>query len=287
MKNIPQLYQQVQQDHITRSQQLAQIKEASGELGSMITQVLASVVSVYAIDWETEEIVSSGSGFFLDTDLVITNYHLVEDLENVEVDSFYVEEEREWVILATPDQQLRLAEIVFTGNDEEDLVVLLTTEYILDPHTGEESEVPQEYPALSLSFDVEVGDAVLAIGNPLGEIQGAITEGLITAISGEEEIEGGEVMTIHTDATINAGNTGGPLINLSGEVIGVNTWGLEEPQKLDYAIAAEVLDDFLERFEETLGEYIDEEEGDDDYEEDEDDEEDEDAEDEDAEDEEK
>jgi len=273
MKNINQLYQQVQQDHITRGQQLAQIKEASGELGNVIAQVMASVVSVYAIDWEAEEIVASGSGFFLDTDLVITNYHLVEDLETVEVDSFYTEEEREWVLIATPDQKLRVAEIVFTGNDEEDLVVLLTTDIILDPNTGEEVELPQDYPALSLSFDVEVGDRVLAIGNPLGEIQGAITEGLITAISGEEEIEGGEVMTIHTDATINAGNTGGPLINLSGEVVGVNTWGLEEPQKLDYAIAAEVLDDFLERFEETLGEYIDEDgEDDDDYDEDEDDE---------------
>ncbi|NJL88704.1 MAG: hypothetical protein HC916_02035 [Coleofasciculaceae cyanobacterium SM2_1_6] len=75
MKNINQLYQQVQQDHITRGQQLAQIKEASAELGSIIAQVLTSVVSIYAIDWETEEIVSSGSGFFLDSDLVITNYH--------------------------------------------------------------------------------------------------------------------------------------------------------------------------------------------------------------------
>ncbi len=263
MKTIKQLYQQVLSDHTASEQQLAQIKEASPELGGVVAQALASVVSIYAIDWDTEEIIASGSGFFLDTDLIITNYHLVEEL--VEVDVFYVEEEREYVLIATPDQQLRLAEVVFTGNEEEDLVILLTTDYILDPATGEEVESVQDYPALSLSFDVEVGDRVLAIGNPLGETEGTISEGTITAIrEPDEEIEGGEVFTLQTDATISTGNSGGPLLNLSGEVVGVNTWGLEDPQRLNLAIAAEVLDDFLERFEETVADYTEEDDEDED-----------------------
>lgn len=261
MKTINKLYQQVLSDRTAREEQLAQIKAASPELGRVIAQALASVVSVYAIDWDTEETIASGSGFFLDTDLIITNYHLVEEL--VDVDVFYAEEEREYVLIATHDQQLRLAEVVFTGNEEEDLVILITTDYILDPTTGEEVEAPQEYPALNLAFDVEVGDQVLAIGNPLGE--GAISEGTITAIrEPDEEIEGGEVLTLQTDATINAGNSGGPLLNLLGEVVGVNTWGLEDPQRLNLAIAAEVLDDFLERFEETAADYAEDEDEDED-----------------------
>jgi len=262
MKTIQKLYQQLLSDRAAREQQLAQIQEASPDLGSVIAQALASVVSVYTIDWETEETIASGSGFFLDTDLVITNYHLVEEL--VEVDAFYVEDEREYVLLATPDQQLRLAEIVFTGNEEEDLVILLTTDYILDPTTGEEVESIQDYAALSLAFDVEVGDRVLAIGNPLGEKEGTISEGTVTAIrEPDEDVEGGEVLTLQTDATISAGNSGGPLLNLSGEVVGVNTWGLEDPQRLNLAIAAEVLDDFLERFDETMADYTEEEDDED------------------------
>jgi S1-C subfamily serine protease len=272
MKLINRLYQQVQSDRTTCDQQLKQIKEADPDLGLVVAQALPSLVSVYAINWETEELIATGSGFFLDTDLVITNYHLVEEL--VEVDAFYAEEEREYVLIATLDQQLRLAEVVFTGNEEEDLVVLLATEYILDPTTGDEVEAPQDYPALNLSFDVEVGDRVLALGNPLGEPEGAITQGIITVIQEPAEaIEGGEVLTLQTDASINGGNSGGPLLNLAGEVVGVNTWGLEDPQKLNLAIAAEVLDDFLERFEETVADYLDEE--DDEDEEDEEDKEDE------------
>jgi len=267
MKLINRLYQQVQSDRTTCDQQLKQIKEADPDLGIVVAQALPSLVSVYAINWETEEIIASGSGFFLDTDLVITNYHLVEEL--VEVDAFYAEEEREYVLIATLDRQLRLAEVVFTGNEEEDLVVLLATEYTLDPTTGEEVEAPQDYPALNLSFDVEVGDRVLALGNPLGEPEGAITEGIITVIQEPAEaIEGGEVLTLQTDASINGGNSGGPLLNLAGEVVGVNTWGLEDPQKLNLAIAAEVLDDFLARFEETIVDYL-EDEDDAEYEEDE------------------
>lgn len=262
MKTITQLYQQILNDRTASDKQLAQIKAASPDLGGIVAQSLASVVSVYAIDWETEEVIASGSGFFLDADLIITNYHLVEEL--VEVDVFYVEEEREYVLIATPDQQLRLAEVVFTGNEEEDLVILLTTDYILDPNTGEEVESVQEYPALTLSFDVEVGDRVLAIGNPLGETTGTISEGTITAIrEPDEEIEGGEVFTLQTDATISTGNSGGPLLNLSGEVVGVNTWGLEDPQRLNLAIAAEVLDDFLARFEEVVADYTEEDDDED------------------------
>ena len=83
------------------------------------------------------------------------------------------------------------------------------------------------YPAAAIgdSSKVEVGQLAIAIGNPLGrELEGTVTCGVISAVNRELTLSDGRKMTLlQTDAAISSGNSGGALINASGEVIGINT----------------------------------------------------------------
>jgi putative serine protease PepD len=77
--------------------------------------------------------------------------------------------------------------------------------------------------ALGRSADVRVGEAVLAVGSPLG-LAGTVTAGIVSAVDREVDLEdGGQQNAVQTDASINPGNSGGPLVNAKGQVIGVNT----------------------------------------------------------------
>jgi S1-C subfamily serine protease len=257
LKKVQQLYSKMQADQQALQKQLKEFKTQAGNFSDVVEQVLPSLVSIYVMDWDTEEEISSGSGFFVSPDIIVTNYHVVEDI--AEQDYFYEEDEVEQVLVETHDGKLRLAEVVFTGNAEEDLALLLISDFTFDPNTGEQVDSPQEYPPLELSFDVKVGDRVIAVGNPLGQFASTVTQGIVSAIREPEEYEEGdeeddvaEVKVLQTDAAINPGNSGGPLINMVGQVVGVNTWGWEDADNINLAIASEALDDFLAGFEETF-----------------------------------
>lgn len=255
---VQQLYRKMQADQKALQQQLKEFKTQTGNFSDLVEQVLPSVVSVYVMDWDTGEEISSGSGFFVAPDTIVTNYHVVEDI--ADEDYFYEEDEVEQVLVETNDGKLRMAEVIFTGNAEEDLALLLITGFVIDPKTGEQVESPEEYPPLELSSDVKVGDRVIAVGNPLGQFATTVTQGIVTAIREPDEYDEGEddeddvagVKKLETDAVINPGNSGGPLINMAGQVVGVNMWGLEDADSLNLAIAAIALDDFLAGFEETF-----------------------------------
>ncbi|MEG5175806.1 trypsin-like peptidase domain-containing protein [Microcoleus sp. B3-D7] len=260
LNKVQQLYSKMQTDQQALQKQLKEFKTQPGNLSEVVEQVLPSVVSIYVMDWDTEEEISSGSGFFVSPDIIVTNYHVIEDI--ADQDYFYEEDEIEQVLVETHDGKLRLAEVVFTGNAEEDLALLLISDFTFDPNTGEQVDSPQEYPPLELSFDVKVGDRVIAVGNPLGQFASTVTQGIVSAIREPEEYEEGdddeddvgEVKVLQTDAAINPGNSGGPLINMAGQVVGVNTWGWEDADNINLAIASEALDDFLAGFEETFEE---------------------------------
>lgn len=259
VKKVQQLYRKMQADQKALQQQLKEFKTQAGNFSDVVEQVLPSVVSVYVMDWDTQEEISSGSGFFVSPDIIVTNYHVVEDI--ADEDYFYEEDEVEEVLVETHDGKLRLAEVVFTGNAEEDLALLLISDLTFNPETGEQVASPHEYPPLELSFDVKLGDRVIAVGNPLGQFASTVTQGIISAIrepeeykEGDEDDDVAEVKVLQTDAAINPGNSGGPLINMAGQVVGVNTWGWEDADNINLAIASEALDDFLAGFEETFEE---------------------------------
>lgn len=138
---------------------------------------------------------ASGSGFVLTEDgYIVTNYHVIADANSVTV--------------ATYDGKSYSADIV--GYDEDnDLAILKIDASGLTPVV------------LGSSEKSNVGDGVCAIGNPLGELTFSLTTGVISALDRTVTIEGTQMNLIQTDCAINAGNSGGPLFNMYGEVIGI------------------------------------------------------------------
>jgi serine protease Do len=139
---------------------------------------------------------SLGSGFIVDSKgYVVTNNHVIQDADEISV-------------ILHDDTRLK-AELV--GRDSKtDLAVLKVT------HDG---ELPST--EMGNSDVIEVGDWVIAIGNPFG-LGGTVTAGIISA-RGRDINSGPYDDYLQTDASINRGNSGGPMFNMDGEVIGINT----------------------------------------------------------------
>ena len=140
---------------------------------------------------------STGSGFILSKDgYVVTNAHVVDGASAIKV-STHAGEELEAKVVGTD-----------TTND----VAVLKVE-------------AEELPAVVLgsSDDLIVGDQVVAIGNPLGELTSTMTVGYVSAKDRDVTTDGKTINMIQTDAAINSGNSGGPLFNMKGEVVGITT----------------------------------------------------------------
>ena len=139
---------------------------------------------------------ASGSGFILTADgYIVTNYHVIQNANRVTVSTY--------------GGASYNAKIV--GYDESnDLAVLKIEATGLSPVV------------LGSSEKLNVGDTVLAIGNPLGELTFSLTTGVVSALNREVTFSGGTVMDLlQTDCAINSGNSGGALFNLYGEVVGI------------------------------------------------------------------
>ncbi len=145
--------------------------------------------------------VATGSGFLIDTEgHIVTNNHVVEGATRVEVK------------LGSSDTS-HTAEVV--GTDPATDVALLKVDVPAD----------QQHPlSLGSSAGVQVGDPVVAIGNPFG-LDRTVTSGIVSALQRQIQAPNGFSIShvIQTDAAINPGNSGGPLIDSSGRVIGINS----------------------------------------------------------------
>ena len=142
-----------------------------------------------------------GSGFVLDrSGHILTNYHVVEGAQRVEV--------------GFSDDTILQAEVI--GLDARTDLALLK----VDAPEGLLSPVE-----LGTSANLRVGQRAVAIGNPFGQFERTLTTGVISALGRSLEGADGRTITgvIQTDAAINRGNSGGPLLDSSGRVIGVNT----------------------------------------------------------------
>ena len=173
---------------------------ASDEDGALSLQeiyrrCIGSVVSIVTV---TPSGKASGTGIIMSEDgYVITNHHVIESAQAVSV--------------LTSDNQEYAASVV--GSDEtSDLAVLKVEAEGLQAAEFGDSSV------------LQVGDSVAAIGDPLGTaLRGTMTDGIISAINRDLTVNDRTMSLIQTNAALNNGNSGGPLINCYGQVIGINT----------------------------------------------------------------
>ncbi len=136
-----------------------------------------------------------GSGFVISEDgFIVTNNHVIQGADEIEVEFFSRERLPATVVGTDPNTDIALLKV--------------------------ESEEPLPFVSFGDSNAMRVGDWVMAMGNPLGQGFSAST-GIVSARN--RELQGTYDDYIQTDAAINRGNSGGPLFNLQGEVIGVNT----------------------------------------------------------------
>ena len=154
--------------------------------------------SVASISCVQQEGTSTGTGIVMSADgYVITNYHVVEDAHQI------------YVLLGEDDQY---PAVMVGGDETTDIAVLKVEAADLIPAEFGDSDV------------LRVGDMVVAIGDPLGtELRGTMTDGIVSAINRDLNLSGRQMTLIQTNAALNTGNSGGPLINCYGQVIGINT----------------------------------------------------------------
>ena len=172
------------------------VPEAEGlSLQEIYRQCIVSVVSITSSSGSGT---STGTGVILSEDgYIVTNYHVIEGGTRITV---LLHDDREfsaWIVGSDP---------------ATDLAVLKIEADDLTGATFGDSDV------------LQVGDSVAAIGDPLGiEYRGTMTNGIISAINRNMNIDGRLMNLIQTNAALNSGNSGGPLINSHGQVIGINT----------------------------------------------------------------
>ena len=159
---------------------------------------VSNIPSVTSITSVSQSGSSTGTGVILSRDgYIVTNAHVVAGGQAISVQ-------------LTDDREFP-AQII--GSDEiTDLAVLYIETEDLSPAQFGDSE------------SLRVGDTVVAIGDPLGvEFRGTYTDGIVSAINRNVSIDGRTMTLIQTNAALNSGNSGGPLINCYGQVIGINT----------------------------------------------------------------
>ena len=157
-------------------------------------QTAGSTTNVFG---QETQFASSGSGFVISEDgYVITNHHVIDGAETVEV-AFYDGTSYEATII---------------GSEKANDVALLKID-------------AEGLQAVSIgdSDELQVGDQVAAIGNPLGELTFTLTSGYVSALDRAINTDGAPINMLQTDAAINSGNSGGPLFDMNGNVIGITT----------------------------------------------------------------
>ena len=188
-----------------RTATAVQIKKVDGQTKMQPAEVYASTVnSTVSINCssqstnifgQTTQSASSGSGFIISQDgYIVTNYHVINGASSVKVTLYNGD---------TYDAT------VIGGDSDYDVAVLKINATGLTPVT------------LGNSADVNVGDSVLAIGNPLGELTFSMSGGYVSSCNRAINVDGTPFNMIQVDCSINPGNSGGPLVNLYGEVVGI------------------------------------------------------------------
>ena len=202
---------------------------SSSNVASVVNEVMPSVVSITSTiqssnyyGFGTQESEGAGSGFIVaktkDNLMIATNNHVVSDATSLTV--------------GFVDDTTAKATVVGTDSSADLAVISVKIKNIKDS-TASKIKVA----TLGSSDDLKVGEEVVAIGNALGYGQ-SVTTGVVSAKNREVSLTDGTMNLLQTDAAINPGNSGGVLINMDGQVVGINNAKLEDTsvEGMGYAI---------------------------------------------------
>lgn len=202
---------------------------SSSNVASVVNEVMPSVVSITSTiqssnyyGFGTQESEGAGSGFIVaktkDSLMIATNNHVVSDATSLTV--------------GFADDTTAKATVVGTDSSADLAVISVKLSDIKDS-TASKIKVA----TLGSSDDLKVGEEVVAIGNALGYGQ-SVTTGVVSAKNREISLTDGTMNLLQTDAAINPGNSGGVLINMDGQVVGINNAKLEDTsvEGMGYAI---------------------------------------------------
>jgi len=191
--------------------------------------------------------IGGGTGFIISEDgMILTNKHVV------------LEEDAEYTIFTSEGASFPAK--VLARDPLQDLAILKIEQ---NQEIGEEGEfVLEKFPVVKFgdSDKLQIGQTVITIGNALGEFQNTVSVGIVSGLGRTINASGGSFYetledVIQTDAAINKGNSGGPLLNLKGEVIGINTAMSIEGENIGFAIPINKAKRDIEQIK-TLGEII-------------------------------
>ena len=180
-------------------------QEGGLSLQEIYEKTIDSVVSIVCT---YQSGTSTGTGIILSEEgHIVTNSHVVEGAPRIQV-------------LLTDGREFTAT--LMGADTVSDLAVLRIEADALQPAQ------------LGDSSALRVGDSVVAIGDPLGiELRGTMTDGIVSAINRNIDIDGRTMHLIQTNAALNSGNSGGPLINCYGQVVGINTMKMGDSMNLE------------------------------------------------------
>ncbi|OIO81722.1 hypothetical protein AUJ84_00345 [Candidatus Pacearchaeota archaeon CG1_02_32_132] len=208
--NVEELSKVVSQQSKDIRQEINLLKSSQEDFSGIVEEAIKGVVSV-----TTDT--SAGSGFFVDSGgYVVTNMHVIANAQYIKIVDYNGNE----------------INAEFLGGDETNDLALL--------------KVPGVYNHLELvkRDSVLIGEKVIAIGNPLG-LSFSVTEGIVSAL--KRAGPNGLNEYIQTDVTLNPGNSGGPLINKEGKVIGINNFKIGGAESLGFALESDVIRENINR----------------------------------------
>lgn len=211
------------------------------DVSTIVDKAMPSVVAIYGkaeitqnsfFGTQSYEAQSSGSGIIVgktDTELlVVTNNHVIADTDSLEVEF---------------NDGTKATASVKGGDSDNDVAVVAIKLSDLSEDTLSKISIAN----IGDSNDIKVGQGVVAIGNALGYGQ-SVTVGYISALNREVKTEGGTSRNLlQTDAAINPGNSGGALLNMKGEVIGINSakYSDTDVEGMGYAIPISTVKDLI------------------------------------------
>lgn len=177
---------------VTGTKQLTLPELYKANINSVVSINTTTTTNVFN---QTVQSASAGSGFIITADgYIVTNYHVIDSANDVKVTLYDGKEYEARVIGGDSDYDIAVLKIDATG---------------------------LQAVTIGNSATLQIGDDIAAIGNPLGELTFSMSEGIVSCVDREINVDGTPFNMIQVTAAINPGNSGGPLFNTYGEVVGI------------------------------------------------------------------